>query len=138
MHKKGMKFGKRLEASLIPEWRDKYIGYKELKDQIKLVKRDRDRLVKLALESGYEMPNGWPSEHEIFKLKAAKDYFDLQLQYLRSIEQFYLEQINRATERFYILTEQLIQLVTFPPTLVIKFALLYSVHPPFTAARNLF
>jgi SPX domain protein involved in polyphosphate accumulation len=47
-----MKFGKRLVNSLIPEWKDKYINYKFLKDQIKLINRDRDRLVKMAVESG--------------------------------------------------------------------------------------
>lgn len=36
-----VKFAKQLEGSLVPEWKDAYCNYKELKRDVKRIKEDR-------------------------------------------------------------------------------------------------
>lgn len=79
-----MKFGKRLRAESMPEWRDEYLGYKKLKIIIK----------KMKTGTVEEVIN---AQHQFMETLATE---------LRRVEAFFLKQSAEAFKRKDILVEQ--------------------------------
>jgi SPX domain protein involved in polyphosphate accumulation len=83
-----MKFGKRLRAESMPEWREEYLGYKKLKIIIKTMKTGTTEEVVAARER----------------------FMETLGTELKRVEEFFLKQSAEASKRKNILVQQFIVL----------------------------
>lgn len=120
-----MRFQVKYYVSIIPEWKDKYLDYKGLCLQIKLVKRAALKLAQnyasIRGTNLFHHPyltlaiTGEPVDLEIHidQLGGEKVFWNMLESNLQAIDDFYNKQLAVFIEQFHMLTMQAIQLVCF-------------------------
>ena len=109
-----MKFGKRLKKSVVPEWRDKYIRFDELKKLI--VKVNREAVQQGKVRQDLETQTCDTEEPFIIRIDQCESEEKFQKIFeedLDTVEEFYCERMDHFTSRFESLVQHLVLLVVF-------------------------
>lgn len=107
-----MKFGERLRKSVVPEWRDKYIRFGEMKKLIAKINREAVQQGKVRQKLETEI--GDPGEPFIIRIDQCESEEKFQKIFeedLNNVEEFYCERMDHFSSRFENLVQHLVLLV---------------------------
>jgi len=110
-----MKFGERLRKSVVPEWRDKYIRFGEMKKLIAKINREAVQQGKVRQKLETEI--GDPGEPFIIRIDQCESEEKFQKIFeedLNNVEEFYCERMDHFSSRFENLVQHLVLLNLVP------------------------
>eukprot|EP01118_Nematostelium_gracile_P014704 TRINITY_DN5796_c0_g1_i1.p1 TRINITY_DN5796_c0_g1~~TRINITY_DN5796_c0_g1_i1.p1 ORF type:complete len:293 (-),score=67.99 TRINITY_DN5796_c0_g1_i1:26-904(-) len=106
-----MKFLHTLERNMVSEWTDYYVGYSELKGQIKKIQERSLRLAQ-AFSDIQEITNEivMHSEIDLMKLQVNTEFWDMIDKYINTVETFYEDQEHLMLDQFHFLAKKAVKM----------------------------